>query len=335
MLISFFIYSLTNQTLVTPTISNAAFGSFISKLHGCVTQLEQFPVKVHDFYGKSNTSALKFFNTHQLKCNLQRHPDCTNLRQWKGGTVKIDPLALVQAIERYLVVRGYGGIRVDSEEDSEEDIDDSVAAVVMSQAGFKHKLQFMIGDYVLPYDMTVYQAVKQFSPLVNDQSETDTDTETSIGNASIWVQQHTIYYRPIEEEPSAQQTYHASGSGSSSSSLIGQSSSANNKATSSGSRKNSEKASSSKLLRKKTEFWTEGQLPAIVSPITPFLRNSLPTDVVTVQDASLDALCMLRIVHSLNRHWDTLYMGNFVHEDIIPASDFIHSKVNFISKCRL
>lgn len=53
------------------------------------------------------------------------------------------------------------------------------------QAGFKHKLQFLIGDFVLPYNMTVYQAVKQFSPLVNDQSETDTDTETPIGNSLI------------------------------------------------------------------------------------------------------------------------------------------------------
>lgn len=108
----------------------------MAKLNACVTQLEQFPVKVHDFPsgngGRSNTSALKFFNTHQLKCNLQRHPDCSNLRQWKGGTVKIDPLALVQAIERYLVVRGYGGIRTDSEEDSEEDIDNIDTAAMIS-----------------------------------------------------------------------------------------------------------------------------------------------------------------------------------------------------------
>lgn len=68
-----------------------------------------------------------------FQCNLQRHPDCSNLRQWKGGTVKIDPLALVQAIERYLVVRGYGGIRTDSEEDSEEEIDniDTAAMITM------------------------------------------------------------------------------------------------------------------------------------------------------------------------------------------------------------
>lgn len=67
---------------------------------------------------------------------MQRHPECTNLRQWKGGTVKIDPLALVQAIERYLVVRGYGGIRIDSEEDSEEDIDNIDTAVMISMVSF-------------------------------------------------------------------------------------------------------------------------------------------------------------------------------------------------------
>ena len=68
---------------------------------------------------------------------MQRHPECTNLRQWKGGTVKIDPLALVQAIERYLVVRGYGGIRIDSEEDSEEDIDNIDTAVMISMVKYK------------------------------------------------------------------------------------------------------------------------------------------------------------------------------------------------------
>lgn len=52
-------------------INPMSFSAFVAKLNGCVTQLEQFPVKVHDFPagmgGRSNTSALKFFNTHQLK----------------------------------------------------------------------------------------------------------------------------------------------------------------------------------------------------------------------------------------------------------------------------
>ncbi|XP_055377635.1 E3 ubiquitin-protein ligase TRIP12 isoform X2 [Condylostylus longicornis] len=312
-------------------VDTGPFSAFVAKLNGCVTQLEQFPVKVHDFPagpgGRSNTSALKFFNTHQLKCNLQRHPDCTNLRQWKGGTVKIDPLALVQAIERYLVVRGYGGIRGDSEEDSEEDMDDNVAAVVMSQSGFKHKLQFLIGDHILPYNMTVYQAVKQYSPLVNDQSETDTDTETPLGNASIWVQQHTIYYRPIEDDHTVGGS---SGGASSSRTHLGSvsiSSSSNNKKNSSKSSSTTlSNSSTTKLLRKKPEFWQEGIAPSQTSSLTLFLISTLPTDIVTVQDASTDALCMLRIINALNRHWETLY-GCIGHKKLINQSEFIHSKI--------
>lgn len=92
----------------------------------------------------------------------------------------------MQAIERYLVVRGYGRLRdnnsADSEDaDSDDDIDDTLAAVVITQSGTKHKLQFLIGNNVLPYNMTVYQAVRQFSNNGNDQSETDTDNETPLG----------------------------------------------------------------------------------------------------------------------------------------------------------
>uniref|UniRef100_A0A1A9WS13 E3 ubiquitin-protein ligase n=1 Tax=Glossina brevipalpis TaxID=37001 RepID=A0A1A9WS13_9MUSC len=323
-----------------PQIDAAAFSAFVSKLNACVTQLEQFPVKVHDFPagpggGRSNTSALKFFNTHQLKCNLQRHPECTNLRQWKGGTVKIDPLAMVQAIERYLVIRGYGGIRGDSDDDSEEDMDDNVAAVVMSQSGFKHKLQFLIGDHVLPYNMTVYQAVKQYSPMANDQSETDTDTETPLGNASVWVQQHTIYYRPVEEDISAGSSSsgincksnltNTAPSSSSSSAPTTSNSGASSSSSSSMPKKSSK--SSSKLLRKKTELWHEGIAPPVISALKPFLTKTLPADVVTsVQDASLDALCMLRIINALNRHWEHLY-GCVQRQPIINQSEFIHSKI--------
>lgn len=265
------------------------------------------------------------------QCNLQRHPDCSNLKQWKGGTVKIDPLALVQAIERYLVVRGYGGIRADSEDDSEEDIDDNVAAVIMNNAAAKHKLQFLIGDHVLPYNMTVYQAVKQFSPLVTDQSETDTDTETPIGNASIWVQQHTIYYRPVEEEvvatsgAAAGQISNSKGGASNNASSAGASTSSS---STSSSRKGSGKNSYNKLSRKKVELWMDGAVPQISSPLYQFLMVNLPSDVVTIQDASLDALCMLRIVNALNRHWTSLYATIYAQTHLIPQSEFIHPKVS-------
>jgi len=53
------------------------------------------------------------------------------LKQWKSGTVKIDPLALVQAIERYLVVRGFSHIRENNQsksddDNSDDDIDDTL-----------------------------------------------------------------------------------------------------------------------------------------------------------------------------------------------------------------
>lgn len=51
-----------------------------------------------------------------------------------------------------------------------------------------------------------------------------------------------------------------------------------------------------------------------------------------MQDASLDALCMLRIVNALNRNWSSLY-GCVRHEQIIPQSEFIHSKVSRTEFC--
>lgn len=57
-------------------VNSAWMGALVGKLSGCVSQLEQFPVKVHDLpassgAGRSGTSALKFFNTHQLKVSYK------------------------------------------------------------------------------------------------------------------------------------------------------------------------------------------------------------------------------------------------------------------------
>ncbi|XP_021937421.1 E3 ubiquitin-protein ligase TRIP12 isoform X3 [Zootermopsis nevadensis] len=295
----------------------ASMSALVAKLSGCVSQLEQFPVKVHDLPAGTGTgrgggtSALKFFNTHQLKCNLQRHPDCTNLKQWKGGTVKIDPLALVQAIERYLVVRGYGRLKDkdsgDSDDDnSEEDIDDTLAAVVISQGTARHRLQFLIGDQPLPYNMTVYQAVRQFSSAGNDQSETDTDNEAPLGNSGVWVQTHTIYYKPVPEEECSV------------SSKPGSSCTPGRKGKGTSTKLNSRS-------RKGDDLWNEGIVPSQQSPLQPFLSPQLP-DTVSIQDASLDVLCLLRVLHALNRFWGTLYPA-VEYLPILTQQDFVNSKV--------
>lgn len=56
--------------------------------------------------------------------------------------MKIDPLALVQAIERYLMVRGYGRIRdaesmVSDDDNSEDDIDDTLVSTLLNKNKIK------------------------------------------------------------------------------------------------------------------------------------------------------------------------------------------------------
>ncbi|XP_039296101.1 E3 ubiquitin-protein ligase TRIP12 isoform X2 [Nilaparvata lugens] len=335
--------------------SAGCLSALVSKLGSCVSQLEQFPVKVHDLpAGTGSTTALKFFNTHQLKCQLQRHPDCTSLRQWKGGTVKIDPLALVQAIERYLVVRGYARPRpsppqgghsdankdhdpnAESDDDnSDEDIDDTLAAVVISQGAARHKLQFVIGEEVLPYNMTVYQAVRQFSPKAvahGDQSETDTDSEAPLGSANIWVQTHTVYYRPVAEDQqqsgaeggqsSQQQSHQPQQRGASASSAVA--ATANQQASSTG-RKGKGASTKAAPRRKQDDLWQEGIVPTPKSALEPFLTPRLPPNVL-IQDASLPVLSLLRVLHALSRFWGTLY-PSLETRPLLAQQEFVNSKI--------
>lgn len=65
----------------------------------------------------------------------------------------------------------------------------------MNQNSGKHKIELLIGNEVLPFDMTVYQAVRQFGCAGNDHSEADADSEPPLGQDVVWVQTHTIYYR--------------------------------------------------------------------------------------------------------------------------------------------
>ncbi|KAI5642256.1 E3 ubiquitin-protein ligase TRIP12 [Phthorimaea operculella] len=253
--------------------SSSALSALVGKVNACVSHLEQFPVRVHDLPARPATSALKFFNTHQLMCDLKRHPTCSNLKQWKGGVVRIDPLALVQAIERYLAQRGYATTRPrdgsaptphsDDDNASDDDVEDSLATPPHSQpSDTEHKLEFLIGDTVLPYNMTVYQAVRQFG----EQVDADTDTETPLANAGIWVQTHTIYYRAVEAAEPA-------------------------KTDSAATRKGKGQPTKLSSRRKPDLLWNEGIVPTRESPLVGILRSPLIScGGGEVKDASLPAL---------------------------------------------
>lgn len=79
---------------------------------------------------------------------------------------------------------------------------------MISQGPPKHKLQFLIGDVVLPFNMTVYQAVRQFGCSGVDHSEAEADSEPPLGHDAVWVQTHTIYYRYFQTQNRETSTIH-------------------------------------------------------------------------------------------------------------------------------
>uniref|UniRef100_A0A8C1D626 E3 ubiquitin-protein ligase n=1 Tax=Cyprinus carpio carpio TaxID=630221 RepID=A0A8C1D626_CYPCA len=292
---------------------NGPLLALVHKMNNCLSQMEQFPVKVHDFpsgngNGSRGSQALKFFNTHQLKCQLQRHPDCTNVKQWKGGPVKIDPLALVQAIERYLVVRGYGRIREedeDSDDDgSDDEIDESLAAQFLNSGSVRHRLQFYIGEHLLPYNMTVYQAVRQFSLQAEEERESTDDEANPLGRAGIWTKTHTIWYKPVREDEDGC------------------------KDTVGGKRGRAQTAptkTSPRNAKKQDELWHEGVCPSVTNPLESYLISD-PPEGITFDDPSMEVILLLRVLHSISRYWFYLY-DNAACKEIIPTGEFINSKL--------
>lgn len=292
---------------------NGPLLALVHKMNNCLSQMEQFPVKVHDFpsgngNGSRGSQALKFFNTHQLKCQLQRHPDCTNVKQWKGGPVKIDPLALVQAIERYLVVRGYGRIREedeDSDDDgSDDEIDESLAAQFLNSGSVRHRLQFYIGEHLLPYNMTVYQAVRQFSLQAEEERESTDDEANPLGRAGIWTKTHTVWYKPVREDEEGCKD------------AVG------------GKRGRAQTAptkTSPRNAKKQDELWHEGVCPSVTNPLETYLICD-PPEGITFDDPSMEVILLLRVLHSISRYWFYLY-DNAACKEIIPTGEFINSKL--------
>ncbi|KAM9316934.1 E3 ubiquitin-protein ligase TRIP12 isoform 1-T1 [Gastrophryne carolinensis] len=287
--------------------------SLVHKMNNCLSQMEQFPVKVHDFpsgngTGSRGSQALKFFNTHQLKCQLQRHPDCTNVKQWKGGPVKIDPLALVQAIERYLVVRGYGRVREDDEDSdddgSDEEIDESLAAQFLNSGNVRHRLQFYIGDHPLPYNMTVYQAVRQYSIQTEEERESTDDESNPLGRAGIWTKTHTIWYKPVREEEECAK---------------------DNVGGKRGRAQTAPTKTSPRNSKKHDELWHDGVCPKLMNPLDNYLIST-PPESITFDDPSLDVVILLRVLHAISRYWYYLY-DNAICKEIITTAEFINSKL--------
>src|SRR5690606_30208181 len=132
---------------------------------------------------------------------------------------------------------------------SDEDLFDSINIASSNQMHGRHRLQLLIGDYVLPYNISIYQGIKQY--LGNDALENDGDESQLLGS-KFWSVTFYIYYRLATESNSNVASSAASSAASSSS-------------TSRSSRRSKNKTA----VKKKDEVWLEGKVPKPVSPLEP------------------------------------------------------------------
>eukprot|EP00116_Pleurobrachia_bachei_P000288 sb/3460550/ len=173
----------------------APFSSLFHKVQQCLSQIEHFPVKVTE---GSADSLSKVATTYQIKCLFRRHTDnsSSSLRQWGAGTVKVDPLAYVQALERYLLSRGYCREEEEEEDgDSSGDASEDEERIVSRQQNSpsKHRLTLTINNHPLPYNMTMYQAIKRYGT----HTRLDDDAHPA-SHSAVWHNIHTIVYKTYE-----------------------------------------------------------------------------------------------------------------------------------------
>uniref|UniRef100_A0A914YAU5 E3 ubiquitin-protein ligase n=1 Tax=Panagrolaimus superbus TaxID=310955 RepID=A0A914YAU5_9BILA len=206
----------------------------------------------------------------------------------------------------YLVDRGIGSnvasdSSSDNEDGSEDDPDvasnDSSNNSPSAAAPFTGRVEILIGDTPVPSDLSILQAIRQFSLPHDDDQE--------VIPPSIWITAHTLYFRIASSE--------ISGEGASTS------------ATSSKRRKSGPKKPRSKSS--KPVVYNTGKAPSRKNPLESFLQLNLETHFT---DPCYDSCILLRVLYGLNKYWWTLFEEKWptTHEAILPSTIFLSSKMN-------
>lgn len=275
-----------------------SFETLINKLLASVAQLEQFQVKVTDMGGMLTGSsagalrgaqALRFFQTHQIRCNLRRHPACRELKEWRRGhgSIKVDPFTSISAIEKYLLDRGVGYIRGEDssgDDDGSEDDEMPSEGSFSGQSGQQRRIDILMNDEKIPGHMSILQAIRQYSPAMLGEGSDQLAVATG-----LWVNTHTLYYRAASSPPPPE---------------------TNAETVKAASSKNERKE---RKVKVDDRLWIDGEIPVGDCPLDRYLTGSLPVD---IDDPCVLSLVLLRALYGLNRFWWTL----FDDEDVPPTS---------------
>ncbi|CAF2098013.1 unnamed protein product [Rotaria magnacalcarata] len=340
-----FIIDLYHTQLNNGKSNQTILSTLICKLHGCINQLEQFPIRVNDVTGRPvHSSALRLISTHQLKCSLVRHPQCKTLKQWNSSPVKIDPFALVSAIEKYLLLRGVAsgssnedssGI-VDDEESEVSNESDAEEVINVLTHSSTMRIEFLINDHVIPSNMSLYQAIRMYSTstqrTTDGESETDTE-ESAISSTGIWTRVHTIHYRQLTTTSStvpAVSTAIGAASTTTSSDRLRQVASNTQSSASKSAKKTIKTTKRSSMSPTVDELWINGQCPKVKSLLLSTLNESIAS-ILTINDLSLNAISLLHILNCLNLHWYDLYYNTNTMFNYHNSSLTLTSKNEYLS----
>lgn len=162
------------------------------------------------------------------------------------------------------------------------------------------------------------------------ESETDTD-DSIFGSSALWTRVHTIHYRQASHSSSTVPAVHTAIGGActtttTTSSRMRRSNPSSSKKTT----KTSKRASLSPVI---DELWVHGQVPSVKSLLTLALNESI-SSILTINDLSLNAIFLLRILHGLNFYWYDLYSRTntmFNHETtsftLLPKQELFSTKL--------
>jgi E3 ubiquitin-protein ligase TRIP12 len=224
----------------------------------------------------------------------------------------------------------------------------------ITSGGVYPKLELLINDHVLPTNMTIYQAIKQFgssgTPVAStDQSMlTENDAEnTSLINNAIWSKVHLIHYRIAQScNTSAASTAAAVAATTEVSSKASTSKETDTKRSTRNSitkQQTSSTSSTLPIVTKKQQGSTKNDNDSSLDVVTDSNLNSITNttgglDVSltnflnkltsskskleeNINDRSIDSILLLRLLSSVNREWLLMYKDVLSLESIFTFTN--------------
>ncbi|CEF61963.1 E3 ubiquitin-protein ligase TRIP12 [Strongyloides ratti] len=310
------------------------FGIFVNKVVSAVNQLEQFQVKTFDLAPSSSSSlqglaAMKFFNQHQIRCQLKKHPSCMKLGDWRHSNtpIKVDAFTTINSILRYLFERGIGSQKntTDEGEDSsdadmmtDEELEERINKNRSKISTYQGQVELLINDRIIPKEMTMLQAVRTYG--LNLKPD---DTHLP---SNIWNNCFTMYYRAVEYTSQISKDNNTSVDNNTRSSPFTFNLGFGNSLLNFNEKKKTKKDYKSKPCYK---LWFNGEIPEVQNQLDKYLADSVT---LSISDPSLPSIILLKVLYGLNRYYWTLFTDEnslpLTHKPLISNSSFVSSKLN-------